>query len=730
MAIITTWPSSILNRPLPVHSVIILSMECWPLCDCQHFIINGDGIPLLDEDFTDGTGLGCADLGFHFHGFEDNQHIALFHGVTRRNVHLPDIAAQRRNHRLTVASNRSSGRRCRRRTTLAFDLADFATFVHGHHILLAIHFHGVGLRTRGFLGRCDVVSTRYRLERIRVATVFQELQANLREQGVGQNVVHFLLGQLDTLFLGDVFQLGGQLAHFRLDLVSRAASDRFFAIQNPLLQLLVERRRCGTVLTLKDGSGFLGDRLVALASQYVQYRLGAHNLGRRRYQRDKAQVFTDLGNLGQYLVELVAGILLFQLAFHVGQHAARYLGNQDAGIHALQATFELGVLLTHFAEVSRDFFQQDEVQTGIAVGTFQNRHNCLGGRMAVGHTHGGDGRIHVINAGFRRLDRRGGGHTGGGMALHVDGDIQLFLQTADQVISHVGLQQAGHVFDGDGIGAHVGNFFGQFNPVLDGVYRAGGVGNGALSVLAGLANRLDSSRQVARVVHRIKNTEHVYAVLGGTVYKPLYHVIRIVTVAQKVLATQQHLLGRVGHGFFQLADTIPGVFAQVTDTGIKGSTTPGFERPETDLIEFLGNRQHIVQPHTGGQQGLVGVTQNYVRNPQRFFRVSHRVSLLLKGSILYLGHFLWRARYCAIAFLMASAVSGSTDAGAFGLARGVLAGVAGSGGANRRMILDIRPVAYTRTIRNTNTKPMPAIISSTACDISSFISNSYLYWFM
>src|SRR5690554_7103228 len=107
MAIITTWPSSILNRPLPVHSVIILSMECWPLCDCQHFIINGDGIPLLDEDFTDGTGLGCADLGFHFHGFEDNQHIALFHGVTRRNVHLPDIAAQRRNHRLTVASNRS-----------------------------------------------------------------------------------------------------------------------------------------------------------------------------------------------------------------------------------------------------------------------------------------------------------------------------------------------------------------------------------------------------------------------------------------------------------------------------------------------------------------------------------------------------------------------------------------------------------------------------------------------
>src|SRR5690606_7301066 len=97
---------------------------------------------------------------------------------------------------------------------------------------------------------------------------------------------------------------------------------------------------------------------------------------------------------------------------------------------------------------------------------------------------------------------------------------------------------------------------------------------------------------------------------------------------------------------------------------------------------------------------------------------------------LYQGHFLWRDRYCAIAFLMASAVSGSTDDGAFGLARGVLAGVACSGGANRSKIFAVRPHANTNTIMNANKKPMPAIIRSTACDISSFISNSYLYWFV
>src|SRR5690554_5654549 len=365
--IITTWPGSMLNRPLPVHSVINFSMECWPLCDCQHFIINGDGIPLLDEDFTDGTSLGCANLGFHFHGLEDNQHIALFHGVTRRDVNFPDVAAQRCNHRLAFTGSRgcSSGRR--RSTTLAFNLADLATFVNRNHVLLAVYFYGVGLGASSLLGGGNVVGTRYRLERIRVATVFQELQANLREQGVGQNVVNFLFCQLDTLLFGDVLQLGGQLVHFRFKRIRRAAGHHFLAIQNTLLQLFVHGGRRCAVLTLQDRSRFLGDGFVTLAGQNIQYRLGTNDLGGRGNQRDEAQVFANLGNFFQHLVKLVAGVLLAQLVFHVGQHATRYLDNQDAGIGTTEAAFKLGVLLPHFTEVRGDFFQQVQVQAGVAV---------------------------------------------------------------------------------------------------------------------------------------------------------------------------------------------------------------------------------------------------------------------------------------------------------------------------------------------------------------------------
>ena len=493
------------------------------------------------------------------------------------------------------------------------------------------------------------------------------------------------------------------------------------------MQLLVHGRRCSTVFAFKNCRGFLGDGLVTLAGQNVQHRLGADDLGSRGYQRDVAQVFTNLGNLVQYLVELVAGILLTQLVFHVGEHATRYLGNQDAGVGTTQAAFKLGVLLPYLTEVSGNFFQQVQVQAGITIGTLKNRNHGFGGRVTVGHAHGRNRGIHVVDTGFRGLDGGSGGHAGSGVALHVNRDVQLFLQTADQIKGHVRLENARHVFDRDGVRTHVGDFFRQLDPHVDGVNRARGVGNGALGVFAGLANSLDGAIQVTGIVHRIENTEHVHAILGGTLTETVNHIIRVMTVAQQILAAQKHLLLGVGHGFFQLANALPGIFAQVADAGIKGSAAPGLQGPETDLVEFLGNRQHVIQPHTGGKQGLVGVTQDNVRNPQRFLCVSHRVSLLFKGSSLLPAHFLWRDRNCAIAFLMASAVSGSTDAGAFGLARGVLAGVAGSGGANRPISLDMRSVANTRIIRNTNTNPIPAIIRSTACDIRSFISNSYLY---
>ncbi len=77
-----------------------------------------------------------------------------------------------------------------------------------------------------------------------------------------------------------------------------------------------------------------------------------------------------------------------------------------------------------------------------------------------------------------------------------------------------------------------------------------GVGDGALGVLAHRQGGLDGGFQVAHVVHGIEDAEHVHAVGGGPLDEFLHHIVRVVPVTEQVLAAQQHLLGRVGHGGF------------------------------------------------------------------------------------------------------------------------------------------------------------------------------------
>src|SRR5690606_8829692 len=154
---------------------------------------------------------------------------------------------------------------------------------------------------------------------------------------------------------------------------------------NTGLQLGVHGSRSGTVFAFQDALSLFGDRLVTLTAQYDQYRLGTHNLRSRSHQRNPAQVFTHARNFGQYSVELVGSTLLTQLVFHVGQHATRNLSHQNAAVGTFQGAFKLGVLLTDFTEVSSNFFNQQQIQTSVTLGTGQGRHHRLSSGVAIRH---------------------------------------------------------------------------------------------------------------------------------------------------------------------------------------------------------------------------------------------------------------------------------------------------------------------------------------------------------
>ena len=498
-------------------------------------------------------------------------------------------------------------------------------------VLPALHLHGINtLAVTRHGGRLAI---RHRLECRGVATVFQETQADLREKRVSQHVIDAALAirQRQVFFAGQVFHFTDQAVHLVVDQIRRATGDGLVAVQGAGLQLGIEGRWGGAVFATQYATGFLAQCLVAFAGEHIEHRLGADDLGGGRDQGNKAQVFAYRRNFLQHFVEAVGGALLFQLAFHVGKHAARHLGHQDARIHAAQAALEFRILLAHFAEVASDTIEFFQIQAGVTVGAFQHGHHGLGGAVAVGHGHGRDGGVHIINAGLGRFQCGGSGQPGGGMALHVHRNGQRLLEAADQLKGHIGTQQAGHVLDGHGVGAHLFDHLALLYPHIQGMHRADSVGDGALCMFSLLDHGGDGALDVAHVVHGIEHPEHVHAVFGGAFHKGVDHIVGVVAVAQQVLSAQQHLLRRVGHGLFQLADTLPGVFAQITDAGIKGGAAPGFQGPESNVVQFCGNGQHVVQTHACGEEGLMRVAQHHIGDAQRL-EITHGKIPVIAGT--------------------------------------------------------------------------------------------------
>ena len=82
-----------------------------------------------------------------------------------------------------------------------------------------------------------------------------------------------------------------------------------------------------------------------------------------------------------------------------------------------------------------------------------------------------------------------------------------------------------------------------------------------------LVGCLDGSLQVAGVVQRVKDTDDVDAVGNGLLDEVLDGVISVGTVAQHVLAAEQHLQLLVGQLLAQDAQTLPGVLVQEADAG-------------------------------------------------------------------------------------------------------------------------------------------------------------------
>ena len=241
--------------------------------------------------------------------------------------------------------------------------------------------------------------------------------------------------------------------------------------------------------------------------------------------------------------------------------------------------------------------------------------------MTVGQAHRRDRRVDHVHAGIDGLHQRRGGKPRGGVTVDRQRDFAALLDARDHFLRGVGMQQAGHVLDADRMAAHVLEFLRHVDPEVDAVHRADRVRHGPLGVPVDRDGGLDRGFDVAHVVHRVEDAEHVHAVFGAALDEFFDHVVGVVPVAERVLAAQQHLHRRVGHRRLELAQAFPRVFAEIADTGIEDGAAPGFERPETDLVQFCRDRQHVLDAHPRREQGLRCVAQDQVGNLQGFGHV-------------------------------------------------------------------------------------------------------------
>ena len=91
-------------------------------------------------------------------------------------------------------------------------------------------------------------------------------------------------------------------------------------------------------------------------------------------------------------------------------------------------------------------------------------------------------------------------------------------------------------------------------------------------------------------------------------------IIRVVLVAQQVLAAQQHLQLGLGHVLFDGAQALPRILIQETHADVERRAAPAFYGPITNIVQDGQSRDHILQAHTGSRLGLMGITQDGICN--------------------------------------------------------------------------------------------------------------------
>ena len=195
----------------------------------------------------------------------------------------------------------------------------------------------------------------------------------------------------------------------------------------------------------------------------------------------------------------------------------------------------------------------------------------------------------------------------------------------DQPLGGERLAQAGHVLDGDQVGAALLQLLGQIDVIRQVVLGparvedVAGVADRRLAERSRLADGLERQLHVGHPVERVEDAEQVDPGGGRLLDERLDDVVGIARVADGVRAAQQHLEEDVGDLLAELGQPFPGVFLEEPHGRVEGRAAPHLDREDARAEPGvgIGHAEHVAGPDPGGQERLVGVAERGVGQEQR-----------------------------------------------------------------------------------------------------------------
>ncbi len=266
--------------------------------------------------------------------------------------------------------------------------------------------------------------------------------------------------------------------------------------------------------------------------------------------------------------------------------------------------------------------QASDVEAGVARAAGQRRDDGLHGRVRRAERERRQAGVDDVGAGVDGAEQRHVGHPAREVRVHHDRDRQVLLQPPDQLRRIVGREQAGHVLDAEAVGAHPLERLRLGDEVVEREHRPAErplghrVADGPLDVLAGLLDGLERGGEVAFVVERVEDAEHVDAAPGRVGDERFHHVVCVIAVADQVLAAEEHLQPDVRHQALEGADPVPRVLVEEPRHHVEGGAAPDLHRPEAGVVHPRGDGGEVVGPDPGGEQRLVAVTEGEVGDEQ------------------------------------------------------------------------------------------------------------------